>query len=84
MQPPNGVPWTGAPERLTDGFTIKKSKGVITHVAVCEVWTNPHGWELRLAIDGLSLTTTTVVRSANEMRALVETWRSSMLERGWS
>jgi hypothetical protein len=84
MQPPNGIPWTGVRERLADGFTVKKPEGVNTHVAVCEVWTNPDGWELRLTRDGQSLPIETVVRSADEMRALVETWRRALLEIGWS
>ena len=59
-RPPNGVPWTGVPDRLADGFTIKKSKGVNTRVAVCEVRTNPDGWELRLTRDGQSLPICTI------------------------
>jgi hypothetical protein len=42
-------------------------------VAVCEVWTNPIGWELRLTIDGTSLPIATVVGSADAKRALVQT-----------
>ena len=48
------------PDRLADGFTIKKSKGVNTRVAVCEVRTNPDGWELRLTRDGQSLPICTI------------------------
>ena len=76
--------WTGTPLRLPDGFTMKKPEGVHTHVAVCEVWTNPDGWGLRLTRDGQSLPIETVVRSPDEMRALIERWRRALLEIGWS
>jgi hypothetical protein len=84
MPPPNGVPWTGAPERLPDGFTtMNKPEGSQMHVAVCETWTNPDAWELRLNTEGQSMPITTVVQSAREMRALVETWRIALLQTGW-
>ena len=76
--------WKSSPERLPDGFTMTKPKGIQPHLAVCETWTNPDGWELRLTLDGHSMPTTTVVRSADEMRALLETWRTTLLETGWS
>jgi len=72
------------PERLPDGFTMTKPEGVHTHVAVCEVWTNPVGWELRLTTDGQSRPMATVVRCVEEMRVLVETWRGVLREKGWS
>jgi hypothetical protein len=75
--------WNGRPERLPDGFTLTKAVGVHMHAAVCEVWTNPAGWELRLITNGQSRPITTVVRSADEMRALVETWQTTMRENGW-
>ena len=68
---------------LTDGFTMTKPEGIQTHVAVCEVWTHPDGWELRLTTNGQILIAT-VVRSADEMRAWVKTWRAAFLEAGWS
>ena len=76
--------WSGQPERLPDGFTMTKPEGIQTHVAVCETWTNLNGWELRLILDGHDVPTTTVVRSADDMRALVEQWRATMLDKGWS
>ena len=62
---------------------MTRSAGDYEHIAVCEVWTHPDGWELRLSIDGTSLPATTVVRSAAEMRVMVETWRVALLEKGW-
>ena len=82
MQHLNG--WTGAPERLPHGFTMNKPEGGRTHVAKCEAWTNADGWELRLTTDGQGVPIATIVRSADEMRALIETWRTALLETGWS
>jgi hypothetical protein len=62
---------------------MTKPEGAQTHVAVCEAWTNPDAWVLRLTANGQGLPITTVVRSADEMRALVETWRAALLEMGW-
>ena len=76
--------WTGVQQRLLDGFRMTKAGAVYAHVAVCETWTNPAGWELRLIVDGFDLPTTTVVRSAGEMRALVQAWRSALVASGWS
>ena len=81
MQPLKG--WTGVPERLPDGFTMKTPEGVKTHVAVCEAWTNAAGYELRLIMDGQGSLTTAVVQSADEMRDLIETWRGVLRETGW-
>jgi hypothetical protein len=72
----------GPSERLVDGFTVTKQKGERSITVVCEAWTNLHGWELRLTTNGRSLIAT-VVRSADEMRALVETWRAVLVETGW-
>jgi hypothetical protein len=43
--------WNGALERLPDAFRLTKPKGARTLAAVCEVWTDPFGWELRLMIE---------------------------------
>ena len=72
------------PERLPHGFTMNKPEGGQTHVAMCEAGTNPHGWELRLTKDGQGVPSATNVRSADEVRALMETWRTALVETGWS
>ena len=74
--------WNGQPERLPIGFTLTRSAGDYEHITVCEAWTHPSGWELRLSIEGAS-PTTTVVRSPAEMRVMVETWKVALLEKGW-
>ena len=76
--------WKSLPKRLAVGFTMTKPEGLHAHVAVCEVWTTPGGWELRLIMDGHGMPITTVVRSIDEMRALVGAWRVALLEAGWS
>src|SRR4051812_17390037 len=44
--------WNGPPERLSDPFRLTKQKGERRATAVCEVWSHPFGWELRLEIGG--------------------------------
>jgi hypothetical protein len=44
--------WNGPPERLPDAFRMTKQKGDRVLSAVCETWSHPFGWELRLEIDG--------------------------------
>ena len=82
MQRLNG--WTGVPERLPHGFTMTKPESIQIHVAVCETWTNSDGWELRFVVDGQNLPFTTVVTSADDMQALIETWRAALQGTGWS
>jgi hypothetical protein len=76
--------WKSPPERLPDGFTMTKPEGAHIHVAVCEAWTHPFGWETRLMIDDHGMQMTSVVQSAAEMLKMVEEWRSAMVEKGWS
>ena len=83
-QIPQPAFWTGPPEWLPDAFRFTKAKGVHTLTGVCEVWSNPLGWELRLAIGGHEWLTTTVVRSAEDLTATTEHWRSALLTKGWS
>jgi hypothetical protein len=56
--------------------------GGLAH-AVCEVWTNPFGWEVRLLIDHDRFPMTTVARSAGEMLQTVEQWWAVLAARGW-
>jgi hypothetical protein len=75
--------WNGDPERLPDAFRVTKPKGDHVLSAVCETWSRPFGWELRLQIDGHGLQMSFVVRSAGEMLRTVEEWQTAMLEKGW-
>jgi len=62
---------------------MTKPIGVRTHEAVCEAWTNPNGWKLRVTVEEESLSVATVVRSADEMLTMMETWRLAFLQTGW-
>jgi hypothetical protein len=75
--------WNGPAERLPDGFRMMKPKGDHIFTAVCEVWTHPIGWELRLIIGGHRMQMASVVQSDRELHATVETWKAAMLEKGW-
>jgi hypothetical protein len=76
--------WNGPPERLSDAFRLTKLKGKRAETPVCEIWSHPFGWELRLTIDGHGLQMSSVVRSADEIRQTAEQWRTAMAERGWT
>jgi len=58
-------------------------KGMEVICPHCRSMNVREGWELRLTTDGQSQPLTTV-RSPNEMRTLVETWRTAMHENGWN
>lgn len=64
--------WNGPPERLPDAFRMTKQKGDRALSAVCETWSHPFGWELRLMIDSHGLQMSCVVRSADEMLATAD------------
>ena len=76
--------WRGQPQRLPQGFRVTKPNGEHPISAVCEVWSHPDGWELRIVIEGHGLLLSVVVPSAPKMLARVEKWRAAMLEKGWS
>ena len=80
---PGGI-WNDQRERLPGGFCLTKRSGDQVRSAVCEVWSNPVGWELRLMIDGHGLLVAAVVGSASEMLKTADEWRAAMLESGWS
>lgn len=77
-------PRNGPGDRLPDEFSLTKPRGNRVLTAVCELWTHPFGWELRLMVDGEGLRASSVVRSAQEIRTTADMWRSSLLEKGWS
>ena len=74
----------GPADRLPDVFSLTKPQGNRVLTAVCELWTHPFGWELRLMVDGEGRRASSVVRSAQEIRTTADMWRSSLLEKGWS
>jgi hypothetical protein len=74
----------GQPLRLPQGFRLTKPNGDHAISAVCEVWSHPDGWELRMVIDGHDLLLATVEGAAPKMLAWVEKWRAAMLRKGWT
>ena len=80
----NAPSWRCRPVRLPQGFRLTKPNGGHAISAVCEVWSHPDGWELRMVIDGHGLLLATVEGSAPKMLARVEKWRAAMLAKGWS
>ena len=76
--------WRGQPVRLPKGFRLTKPNGDHPIAAVCEVWSHPDGWQLRMVIDGHGLLLSAVVQSPPKMLARVEKWRAAMLAKGWS
>ena len=77
-------PRNGPGDKLPDVFSLTKPQGNRVLTAVCELWTHPFGWELRLMVDGEGVRPSSVVRSAQEIRTTADMWRSSLLEKGWS
>jgi hypothetical protein len=71
-------------QRLPQGFGLTKPNGEHAILAVCEVWSHPDGWELRMVIDGHGVLLATVEGSVPKMLARVEKWHAAMLEKGWS
>ena len=51
--------------------------------AICKLRTHDLGWEVRLEISG-DLQRSEVFRSQDDMLTAGETWKATMIERGWS
>jgi hypothetical protein len=75
--------WNGLPDRFPEAITLRKQKGERMRSAVCAVWSQPFGWELRLLIGGEELRMSSVVRSVTEIMETAEKWKAAMLEEGW-
>ena len=70
--------------RLDEGWRLRKAVCGHPRQAVCELWSHPLGWELRLVVDGGDLRRSQVVRLNDEILAVTEQWKTAMVERGWS
>ena len=68
---------------LSDAFRVTKQKGERTATAVCEVWSHPFGWELRLEVDGRGLQMSSIVRSYAKVLETAEQWKAAMIGKGW-
>jgi len=74
--------WYGTPQKQRELFSVQKPRSGRTLVAVCELWTHPLGWELRLMI-AHELHRSEVCRSQDDMLATGEQWKAAMAKKGW-
>jgi len=59
-------------------WTVRKGR----RSAVCELWTDPCGWELRLTIGG-ALLEPQVCPVQDDMLAIHEAWKAAMIDKDW-
>jgi hypothetical protein len=52
--------------------------------AVCEIWSHPRGWELRLTASDGEILRSETWSTRDESIAASDRWRASMVERGWT
>jgi hypothetical protein len=83
MNRAHGVSWESLPERHPDAFILRRRSECRVLTAVCEVWSHPEGWELRLQVEGRGLQTSAVVGTVTDVMAAADRWRESLVERGW-
>ena len=50
--------------------------------AVCELWSHPAGWEIRLYAAG-EFVQSMVSESEDEALECIERWKAAMLDKGW-
>ena len=67
-----------APQQLPQGGRAPQWNGTRTLIAVCEVWSHPLGWELRLTTDGYGLETSAICHSADAVHTAIERWRDGI------
>jgi hypothetical protein len=70
--------WEGPPVRISSGWRLTKSQ----HIAECELFAHPLGWELQLSIDR-ELHRSQVCRSQDDVLDVQEYWRTLMRDKGW-
>jgi hypothetical protein len=79
-QVPQRNDWNGGqPIKIGEVFHVQKDQ----KRAVCELWTHPFGWELRLEAAG-EIIQTQVCRSQEGRGRPFEQWKGAMIEKGWS
>ena len=74
--------WNGQPTHVGNLFRVSRARGEKQLRAVCQLWTHALGWEVRLEING-DLQRSEVFRSQDDVLTAGETWKATMLERGW-
>jgi hypothetical protein len=55
---------------------------IVRRRAICERWTHPYGWQLRLIVNE-QLARFSLCYSDAECTATVEVWRADLLKNGW-
>jgi hypothetical protein len=75
--------WSGDVQTLGEGFRLQRFRCDRQLEAVCQLRTHPLGWGLVLSVNE-SPQRSEVCTSHDEMLDKCESWRSAMVERGWS
>lgn len=70
--------WIGPPTFLGAGWHLTKNG----HEAVCELWSHPLGWELRLIVGDLRRSQ--VCRTQDDVLDTSAAWKAAMEEKGWA
>ena len=68
------------PDHLSPAWTLTKDG----RVAICEVWSHEHGFELRLTYERDPLPRTQVCRDTEELVTFQASWRRALEEQGWT
>lgn len=59
-------------------WTVRKGR----RSAVCELWTHPRGWELRLT-SGATVLRSEVCEGQDDVFGTHEAWKAAMIDEGW-
>jgi len=70
--------WTGKPVSLGSMWSVSQGR----RQAVCELWTAPPGWELRL-LSGARLLQSQVCSVEAEVFDTADAWKDAMIAKGW-
>ncbi len=75
--------WPGPAVYIGSAWQLHKSACGGAREAVCELWSHPLGWELRLVTDGGVLRHSQVCHSNDEVIETHEQWKAAMVDSGW-
>ena len=74
---------TRFPERHPDGFVLMNRLNGQDMTAVCEVWRDASGWEVRLQITGHGVLASTIVSTVLDVMETSARWQAAMTALGW-
>ena len=74
--------WNGEPTLLGDLFRVTKARGDRQLAAAARLWTHRLGWEVRLEIN-VCPQRSEVFRSQDDVLTAGETWKATMIDKGW-